>query len=449
MSKTRTIPTETWHGCYDGSWKGLIVPEAFSHPAKFAPGLIARILDEGLRRGWWKAGDLIADPFGGIGGGGIFAAYAGLQWVGVELEPRFVAWADQNFALHAAKWRTLGCPTPRMVQGDSRRFAELVGDTAGCICSPPYAEGLGHGGGQRDQVGRGDAKYVRSMTGGYSNAAGIVASPPYADSESRRAGGPRTRKPGDRARRIDGVHGYSGVVTSPPFNERRDGQGIAEHGQTTSGRALGRSTLAQGIVTSPPFSPDQPCASQTKLKGAIQGPAKRDTGMRMPGQIGELPSGDVAAVLTSPPYADSQVGSGKTGRKRWRGYTDIGGGTSADPARIDAMPAETYWQAVAAVYVECLSVLRPGGHMAIVVKDFVKKGKRVPLCEDTLRLFESLGFEPVLRVHAMLVKERRTPALNGEHIERRERKSFFRRLAEKKGSPKIDHEEVLVVRRTA
>lgn len=34
-----------------------------------------------------------------------------------------------------------------------------------------------------------------------------------------------------------------------------------------------------------------------------------------------------------------------------------------------------------------------------------------------------------------------------EHVQRTERKSFFRRLAEKKGSPRIDHETVLVMRK--
>lgn len=56
--------------------------------------------------------------------------------------------------------------------------------------------------------------------------------------------------------------------------------------------------------------------------------------------------------------------------------------------------------------------------------------------------------DAVERIHAMLVAENRSPALfGGEHVKRTERKSFFRRLAEKNGSPRIDHEEILVMRK--
>ncbi len=48
----------------------------------------------------------------------------------------------------------------------------------------------------------------------------------------------------------------------------------------------------------------------------------------------------------------------------------------------------------------------------------------------------------------MLVKEKRHKSLyGGEIVTRTERKSFFRRLAESKGSPRIDYEEVLIVRK--
>jgi len=32
-----------WTGCYNDSWNGVIVADAFAHPAKFARGLIRRI----------------------------------------------------------------------------------------------------------------------------------------------------------------------------------------------------------------------------------------------------------------------------------------------------------------------------------------------------------------------------------------------------------------------
>ena len=82
--------TDSWQGCYDDSWQGLIVPEAFAHPAKMSRGLLTRILRHAKEEGWLKAGDTIVDPFGGIGSTGILGAYEGYEVVCVELEQKFV-----------------------------------------------------------------------------------------------------------------------------------------------------------------------------------------------------------------------------------------------------------------------------------------------------------------------------------------------------------------------
>lgn len=79
-----------WTGCYADSWKGVITDAAFAHPAKFSKALIERILDYMAEKGWIKKGDVIGDPFGGVGTGGIVAAYRGFRWIGNELEPKFV-----------------------------------------------------------------------------------------------------------------------------------------------------------------------------------------------------------------------------------------------------------------------------------------------------------------------------------------------------------------------
>lgn len=60
------MQSETWVGCYEESWKGYITDEAFAHPAKFARGLIERILSEMLARGMLAKGDVVVDPFGGV-----------------------------------------------------------------------------------------------------------------------------------------------------------------------------------------------------------------------------------------------------------------------------------------------------------------------------------------------------------------------------------------------
>jgi hypothetical protein len=88
---------------------------------------------------------------------------------------------------------------------------------------------------------------------------------------------------------------------------------------------------------------------------------------------------------------------------------------------------------------------------AIVVKDYVSKARRVLLCDDTCRLLESLGFTVFERTRCHLVKRQSQPGLFGWTIEKKtERKSFFRRLHEKKLAPdderRIDWEEVIWAR---
>lgn len=399
-----------WRGCYDDSWKGVITDESFAHPAKYARGLIECIIGHGLIQGWWRDGDLIGDPFGGIGTGGITCSTAGLRWIGVELEPRFVAMAEANFDLNERPMFPDAHPRPQIVQGDSRRFADIVGrctaesaenaektgGAGGIVTSPPYVSGGHH----PDQTGSWGGQLYQSDHRGlgskeaanYGQTPGqigrlkegelgaVVTSPPYADSIERPSGiDPekfKQQRYGDNTQALQSGYG------SEPGNigNLREGQ-------------------ISGMVTSPPFGEDQPCQSQTK---AIK---------------------------------DYHAFTRGNGTKRDQQMQSEGNLSQSDP--------DTYWRAMDDVYRQCWLALRPGGHMAIVVKDYVKKGQRVPLCDQTLQLLEHVGFEPVQRIRAHLTQ---TVFENGR--ERTiERKSFFRRLAEKNGSPRIDWEEVLVVRK--
>src|SRR5262245_66648309 len=87
----------TWHGCYDAGWKGLIVDEAFSHPAKFSRQLIGRIYAH-LREHYVPAGATVVDPFGGVALGALDAMAQGLHWVGCELEEKFHKLGCANIA---------------------------------------------------------------------------------------------------------------------------------------------------------------------------------------------------------------------------------------------------------------------------------------------------------------------------------------------------------------
>lgn len=326
-----------WQNCYNESWNGLIVPEAFSHPAKFSPGLIKRIYQHCIEQGYCKEGQIVVDPFGGIGGGGIFAPMFGLKWIGVELEQKFVDLAKLNFAIHERAWRKLGQPNPVILQGDSRRISSVIEEANIVLTSPPFSE------------------------------------------------------PGSQPPNIRG---------SRPVRSRWKDE------------------------------PDRP-----------------DNYGNEPGNLGNMKAGYVGAVLTSPPYEDS-VNSKQHGIKDERMALDKDDMQKAfygeSSGQLGQESGTTYWESCNLIYRECYKILKPGGVIILVLKSYVKNGRRVPLPMQTLKLLIHIGFTPLERIKALLVKEETTPGLFGDVVKRKERKSFFRRLAEKKGSPSIDWEEILI-----
>lgn len=432
------METIEWNGCYDGSWKGLISEDSFAHPAKFAPGLIKRILAHGVERGWWKRGDLLGDPFGGIAGGGIMAGYAGLNWLGVELEPRFVELGNKNIALHAPTWLACGdASLVKLVQGDSRRFAEIVyGAVAGVVTSPPFASDQSGGG-----IAKGGAGNVKVGTNcGYQNQGestgqiaalkpgavdAVISSPPYAESVKGDHREIETAKESHAARTNPGQGGSLGK------SQRFGGYGA------TAGNI---GNLKEGDV-------DGVVASLGSLKAVVSSPPWEQNSE---GAIGAHKFKDAEAFArkraemdAANPKCHSQSPESRIAQFE----RDRGKSYGSSTGQIAKEAGETYWHAMRLVYAQCLLALKPGGYMAIVVKDYVKDKARVPLCDDTLRLLVSLGFEPVERIRAMLVKTTTHEGMFGTITKTTERKSFFRRLAEKKGSPPINWEEVIVVRR--
>ena len=397
-----------WHKCYDDGWQGIIAPEAFSHPAKMAYGLLKRILSHAFTQGWLSEGDVIIDPFGGIGSTGILGAYEGYQVVCCELEAKFVKLAEQNFELHKDAWVEFGNPYPVILQGDSRQLCQIV-EKADCIvASPPFCESSGAMAKPETYKGFqhvGSVKHKGNDTkAGYGQTPGQLGS----------------MKPG----KVDMV------VSSPPYAESMEHSGGIDPSKSkyTGGpnSQMNRSDTRYG---------------QTK------------------GNLGNLKSGDVDCVISSPPWENSQEGASVAGPSSgmWKGYES---GFKAKPGgkiyetsqreygqekgQLGQAQGDTFWQAAKTIVEQCHQILKPGGHAIWVVKSFVRKKKIVDFPGDWQKLCESVGFKTVCVHHAMLVKETKHQTLFGDtEVKRKERKSFFRRLAESKGSPRIDFEVVL------
>jgi hypothetical protein len=428
---THPVVFTDWHGCYDQSWKGLIVEEAFVHPAKFSYALICRIVEHGLQQGYWRPGDLIGDPFGGVALGGIICGGRGLNWVGVELEPKFVELGNRNLEMHGPAFMASGSNLVVLRQGDSRRFAGFVGGLDGSIGSPPFGE-------RRD--GQGIAQDGQTSSGrplGRSTlASGVVTSPPYQKGIGHGGASVRSEILEQEKSLPEAKYGHSDgqignlprgsldcVITSPPYADalnaggpdtahpdgfKRMGHGVKARYGTAAGQI---GTLPAGqvdsVITSPPFTQDQPCAAQSKLRGNIgrNADGKRAAGMESPAQIGTLPAGTIDGAVTSPPWEANCEGGFPA--KKFKQPTDAlkadrGHGASDEarvrqlerdqqktygdsPGQIGRQSGETYWQAMRQVYAQMHLAMSPGGVAAIVVKDYVKNKARVPLCDDTWR----------------------------------------------------------------
>lgn len=448
-----------WHGCYSGSWNGILVPDAFAHPAKFAPMLIYRILRHMLERGYIQPGDSLLDPFGGIGSGGYYAMLLGLHWTGVELEPRFVELGQRNIA----KWRrdlamlngTLG--TARLLQGDSRRLLEVVGmGMAGVVSSPPYIDAIDsqkHGLDLSKSPTSHDRTRHKNVSldglgANYGSTPGQLGSMPSGD--------------------------YGAAVSSPPFGDQNDHERPLDSTRNKNGRhtiSLPYGDTAGNIgilraddagftaaVSSPPYA--------DAVNGTGEGPGARhdtvhhngdnafkassDSGYgSTPGNVGNMRDGGFEGVVSSPPF-ESTVNhdGGKADYLEAKNlYSDYG----EHPANIGNDTGDTFWTAARAIVEQTYAALRPGGYAAFVTKNFVRKGAIVPFSDQWEQLCAAVGFEPVERIAAMLVADHgdQLDIFGGATARLKERKSFFRRLAEKKGSPRIDHEDVIIMRKPA
>lgn len=432
-----------WTKCYESGWKDIIVPEAFSHPAKMSYGLLKRILAHAKEQGWLKEGDVIVDPFGGIGSTGILGAYEGYQVVCVELEEKFVDLARKNFVLHNNAWYKFGNPYPVILQGDSRRLCELI-EKADCIVSsPPYSQLT------RDA----NSPYLKErLSGEYDKKRGYKPNKntyTISDGYGQTPGQLGSMKPGS----------VDAVVSSPPFQESSGAMakpdsykgfehvGSVKHKKNDTKAGYGNTpgnlgNLKPGqvdtVISSPPFGQTgQPKASDDDPTISIKG---RDYARNYYGQtegnLGNLKPGQVDCTISSPPYEcaetrDRTKFSGGRVSEMMRGaYTQKNQGNTE--GNIAKEQGETFWQAARQIVQQCHQILKPGGVAIWVVKAFVRKGAIVDFPGDWKRLCESVGFVMLCEHQAMLVKETTHKTLFGDiETEDKESKSFFRRLLER------------------
>jgi hypothetical protein len=145
--------------------------------------------------------------------------------------------------------------------------------------------------------------------------------------------------------------------------------------------------------------------------------------------------------VSSPPYEDNRIGETGDVESNIRRKKEPKYGLTAG----QLVHTDNFWSASREIVQQCYELLKPNGKAIWVTKDYVKAKKRVPFSDRWLALCESVGFKLVCRHQALLTKVHGAQiCIDGECQEiSTERKSFFRRLAESKGSPRIDWEDIL------
>lgn len=398
----------------------------------------------------------------------------------------------------SAKWIKTNCGSAAN-QGYGNSEGQLStmppGDPAAVITSPPFAGNSG-GRGEASRNGIDSALFDRhsgGMVGGMGDRPdnlgnlpmagfdGAVGSPPYVNSVNQSDGANDTERRIERMRKagIDvdnraNIGGNNGVARQDQAYGKTDGQlGAMAEGDPAA------------AIGSPPFAASVGSDDPDKRGGLFRDPKRRnDTNLTgsygtTPGQLGAMAEGEKSvyfgplydmgrgytdeptAAISSPPFENftasdngfkpphtrADFGRNEHGATAVQMANKDGYGTS--PGQLGADSGETFWSAARLIVEQVYQVLRPGGVTIWVCKDYVKNGQRVEFCAQWRALCEAVGFVHLETHRAMLVKERGVQmTIDGGAVElKTERKSFFRRLAEKNGSPRIDWEEVICLRK--
>ena len=362
VAQGKGMKTDSWRGLYKDGWKGEIVPEAFVHPAKFSRALIRHIYQHCVDEGWLKEGDAVLDPFGGVALGGLDAMRCGLHWVGVELEPKFVALGQQNIDLwnarYAGRFRKWG--SARIIRGDSRKLLAVLQESgaAACVASPPFQNKLhSHNNFQAPH------DTTKLMEVDYETAYG--------------------RSPGQLGAMPEGL--LDAAIASPPFLQTSGGVGVTSDSGPLADAAL--------------------VARHAAGNAAAQGYGESD------GNLGNMPQGDLSAIVSSPPYEGIEVGNLGNYKSPSRLPDRAGdlfkasGGNhrnySVSAEQVGAMQGETFWAASRLILEQTRGVLRPDAHACWVLKPFVRDHAIVDFPDQWRQVCESVGFR-LLHVHVCL-----------------------------------------------
>jgi hypothetical protein len=302
---------QTWHGCYDGGWGNNISPASYAHPAKMARGLAQRIYAYMLERGWLMPGDTVLDPFGGIGGTCLDALTNGLNWVGVELEARFTDLGQgcDCTGISKADWIRFYGRWEKANYKDGRHFCP------DCLAQAKQVD-------ESRQL----SFFEPEPSAAYIRNSGVI---------------PETLP-----------HRYRGNLDLFKRYARPGTFAVLLNGDSRYLRQVINQAQVDGLLSSPPYA-DQPTKTSPVKEDSWSDGKARPVGASQrnsngygcnPDNLGNLPAGNLDALLTSPPFAGNTGGRGEASRNGIdaalfdRHSGGMKRGTGESPDNLDHLP---------------------------------------------------------------------------------------------------------------
>ena len=253
-------------------------PDSIAHPAKANCYLLYYLIKK-----FTMEGDTVLDPMAGTASTGIIGSLLGRNTICVDIEQKFVDLSRKNVSFLERSERKKG--EVKVIQGDARKLSDLLKEADAVLTSPPYS----------------------------GSVSGYLPKPEIRAERMRKAGCDPKQFLGGQARSAQIEDRYTG-------RKRKENIGNLTHGQIDA------------VVTSPPYA-----NTFTGKDGIDWTKSKRETGevrdrTKEPAfhhtlgagfrysdskkNIGNLNLGRIDAVVTSPPYADSQTEvDGEKGRR--------------------------------------------------------------------------------------------------------------------------------------
>lgn len=267
---------------------------AVAHPAKMNTNLL-----EFLIKAYTKPGDTILDPMCGSGSTGVVAALHGRNAVQIDIEQKFIDWAEEakrkvERSTKTEKGQILN------ICGDARKLGAILKEADVVLTSPPYSS-LQQTGDSEETLKLWEERFGRSFGKGW-----------------------KAKKYSEKPENIGNLPmgEINTILTSPPYAETKKGVANAEDWADRMEK----------------FGSTEESRRERHTPGRLRAAKAMSEGYSQnKDNIGNLPFVDT--ILTSPPYGEAQQGSG-IAKKGYQGSkhspTDLVGKRTYMPDKFES-----------------------------------------------------------------------------------------------------------------